>query len=335
MVIDFNLDTWATSLEGPLATVPLNGFALAGVLRAHAGVEGLKSSRATAFVLRSGFLSELSPGLPSEAREHVIARLNNLEWVFQKGNLPAGATPAEVQLPSLARAVVALSEKWPRGRPEREQTAVHRLLALPDRAAWAGNAREEVQACHPPAHELSSNSRGLPFLRWFLHRVLPYPCFLWDSQRIAMRLRLTLDEFIKLRRRKNNLIGQLARAAYRGILSDFLGDRWWAAGIELALWNLTKGDPRDSKKLRRLAGYSDQPPWTDTTDSDIVACLDADLRVLPDPAPSSMAVRIQPDDWPPYADQAWTTLTLAKETPHLRALVLRQDAERLSSVGGK
>ena len=32
------------------------------------------------------------------------------------------------------------------------------------------------------------------------------------------------------------------------------------------------------------------------------------------------AVRLQPDDWPPYAEQAWTTKKLVNKTPRLRAV---------------
>jgi len=39
------------------------------------------------------------------------------------------------------------------------------------------------------------------------------------------------------------------------------------------------------------------------------------------------SVRIRPDDWPSYADQAWTTIEMAKNEPKLRAIVIREDVE--------
>lgn len=41
------------------------------------------------------------------------------------------------------------------------------------------------------------------------------------------------------------------------------------------------------------------------------------------------AVRIQPEDWPPYADQAWTTIELANEISSLQAIVVAEDRLRL------
>jgi hypothetical protein len=42
------------------------------------------------------------------------------------------------------------------------------------------------------------------------------------------------------------------------------------------------------------------------------------------------AVRIRPDDWPPYADQPWTRIELALDEPRLRALVVAEDREKLN-----
>jgi hypothetical protein len=41
-------------------------------------------------------------------------------------------------------------------------------------------------------------------------------------------------------------------------------------------------------------------------------------------------VRFQPDDWPPYAEEAWTTRELASESPRLRTLTVDSDRVLLS-----
>jgi hypothetical protein len=61
-----------------------------------------------------------------------------------------------------------------------------------------------------------------------------------------------------------------------------------------------------------------------------VVCVDADLRPLPTSQKASAAVRIQPDDWPIYADQPWVTLDLARSNPRIAAIVIQQDRDRLN-----
>ena len=62
-----------------------------------------------------------------------------------------------------------------------------------------------------------------------------------------------------------------------------------------------------------------------------VVCVDENYQPLSEACDSTEVVRIQPDDWPPYADLAWTTITLARENPRLSALVLEQDREFIES----
>ena len=45
--------------------------------------------------------------------------------------------------------------------------------------------------------------------------------------------------------------------------------------------------------------------------------------------PVSEALRLQPDDWPPFADDAWGLRELLAESPTLRGLVVPSDRDLL------
>lgn len=328
VLVDFRLDDWPERSEAAsLALKPNNGLALAAVLRSHLHPDNLTAPTPTAFAIRSSFLDELSPGLPPERREHIIARANNLEWAFSKG-APAGADLG-VQCVSLARAVKSLPARWPDPAVGDPLMSACHLLALPRETPWVASAEENIEACRPPIHELSQRNHGLMFLRWLLHRILPYPCFLWDERRLALRLRVSESTLQAL------VAGPFAPALrpyrYEGVLADFLGPRYWGAGVESFLWETTRGRTFDAAALRATLSSIAGSDVTTVAVQEPVTCLDGDLRPAADFAAMKDAVRIQPDDWPPYAQQAWTRLTLAATTPGLAALVVRQDRDRLTA----
>ena len=60
-----------------------------------------------------------------------------------------------------------------------------------------------------------------------------------------------------------------------------------------------------------------------------VVCVNSNYQALDEFYAIGDSVRIRPDDWPLYADQAWTTIELAKSEPKLRSLVMIEDADRL------
>ncbi len=326
VLVDYVLADWPERANaGSISLEPLDGLALASVLRSQ--VEKASPESPTAFALRSAHLDELSGQLPPEPRAHQIARSNNLDWVFPK--VPSGGSASDLaaQITILARAVKALPHSWPVDRPEETRTMVEELMAIPDEP-WAGQAWKDVVGCHPPITELVQRTHGLALLRWLLQRILPYPCFLLDVHHMASRLRVTRRALLAA---LENDLGRLFEPfAYAGVLAGFLGPRWWAAGADRFLWELTDGDTSDPRKVLRLLaekagvtlewGGVDQP----------VICIDADYRPLTEPQELANAVRIRPDDWPPYADQAWTTTELAHANPRLGALVIEADKPKLA-----
>jgi hypothetical protein len=326
VLVDYVLEDWPErDSAGSIGLQPLNGLALAAVLREHACRDFSRESP-TAFAIRSAHLNELSGDLPPEFREHIIAKTHNLEWVFPKTS--SGVVPVIDQITALAGAVHQLPSSWPESTAEEIRDIVNGLLALPDQP-WIVRAQENIEDCHPPLQGLSEASHGLAFLRWLLHSILPYPCFLWDMHYVAARFRVTYASIAQALQQDDDLESLLQPFSYRGILADFLGWRWWRAGIESFVFDLTDGDPFNIELLHDRLASQVRFELEPIEQSQPVVCLDVHYRPLPEFSSIEDAVRVQPDDWPPFADQAWTTVALAKENPPLGAMVVSQDRNRL------
>ncbi len=327
VLVDYRLDNWPERDNAScLGLRPPNGLALAAVFREQ--VQG-DQTQAIAFAVHSAHLPDLSGGLPPEPRQHLIARAHNLEWVFAKTTTRDESRDLAGQVASLASAVQRLPASWLADQPDGRWSIATSLLAVPPDAAWADEAIAGVQDCHPPVHELSERSHGLSFLRWLAQRILPYPCFLWDTHYLSARLRVTHDSLSQALASNTSLTEMLEPCAYKGILHGFLGPRWWRAGIEAFLWAVTEGNPFEVEVLHSALQPLCRDQLRFSEQSQPVVCLDRDYRPLPEDVDIDDAVRIQPDDWPSYADQAWTTIALARDEPSLRALVLSEDRDRV------
>ncbi len=327
VVVDLKLPDWEErGATGVLTTWPDNGQAVIGILRSH--LERLGKTRPTSFALQSSYLDEVWGGLPPEYRAHALAHVLNLEWIFAK-TAAADEVQLSRQLISLARATHTLPSAWPQGDYEATKALVAKLLGLSTRVRWSAQAWEDVERSHPPVHDLVEATNGTVFIRWLLHRILPYPCFLWDEQYLGSRLGL-VAEGLAAAIADNSALHQLESARYGGVLADFLGPRWWRAGIETFLWRITKGASSDLGAVRAaLAATGLDHPALEPGRRTV--CIDESFRPLTTLARPSDAIRIQPDDWPTYADPAWTTLELARRSSKLRALVLSEDRDRLGS----
>jgi hypothetical protein len=322
VLIDYKIDYWPAREEvKQVGLRPLTGVALAAILRDY--VNNLKqNSSPVAFGILSGRIQELSSGLPVEHRRQVLAANNNLEWIFSKSN---SVTVAK-QAVSLADAVSRLPKDWGTGpAPNVARDQLFSLLSLYN-SEWQLRAIEDVERCHPPLHELSEWSHGMAIVRWLLHLILPYPCFLLDSWQLAQRFRIraeSLDHVLE----SEALQKLLTSASYSGILSSFGGQRWWRSGIESILWDATEGRSFDVPALHSYLKTA-APEIEPIAIEDPVICLDenygrAELLSRRD------AVRIQPDQWPSFAEPAWTSIKRAQEVPTLKTLVVEQDRDAL------
>lgn len=326
VLVDYHLDTWQERDQlDALALKPSDGLALASVLRRH--LHDREQASPTAFALYTGKIEKLAHPFPPDYREHALASINNLEWVFQKAKPDTQAMIAS-QILELADAVLALPESWPSGSEDQPMRQLADLLGIRFDDAENELLLEDIEACLPPIHELSQWSHGLAVVRWLLQRVLPFPCFLWDTYRLAARFRIDHEALRTALETGKPLQEKLDICTYKGILANFLGPRWWRSKVESFLWEATGGNSSDVNAVRSAINEAAQEELTLSTPADHpVVCVNTYYQPLDRFYRMEESVRIRPDDWPSYADQAWTTIEMAKNEPKLRAIVIREDVE--------
>ena len=313
-LVDFALEHWRFD-RPEIAEHPNDGVALVAVLRSHCA-----ANRSTAFALLSGKVDGLTGGLPPRSHLHQIARANNVEWVFSK-NDRENAFPLRKQALSLATAMRDSPKAWPRKQPARMRKIVEGLLAVPSET-WRERAWRHVEGCHPPIHELSPPTHAVNLVRWLLHSILPYSTFLWDYRYLAARLRVSPKSMAEALQRDAPLVRGLAPFRYKGLLHDFLGERWWRPGIEHWLWEETKAKSFDRDALKKLTMRLSRRLEPVSMGEPVVA-FDHDLRATDKLIELSDAVELQPDDWPAFADRPYAPHDIVMSDDRLKSLVAK------------
>ena len=278
--------------------------------------------RAIAFAVNSGKVPLIKKDLAGG--DHVLARVHNVEWVFRKEK-----TYDAAQLVDLARAVQQLPEEWP-GDGVKTREAVTKWLALNVDADWAERAWLDIEDCHPPFHGFSVHTRGIAFLRWMLQRILPYPTALTDSMQLAARLRVEPGSLRTALDKSARLRAWLQPAAYGGQLAGFLGPHWWKAGVNALVFELSAGRSGDIDGLQKKVLELGEGALVAVPAAQPVVVIDRNLAPLGALRPIENAVRVQPDDWPPFASPAWMRIADVRDDPSLVSLVLEDDRDRIA-----
>lgn len=319
VLVDLKLEDWqARDKAGSLALQPVNGLALLAVLQ-EAALK-VPSEQPRAFALYTAAIQDVARGLPHQP--HIISRAHNLEWVFEKnGGLGNTLTERARKVASLAAAVCALRTPWPADSPDEAADALSEWLGLPPNVTWHDAAWRAIRLCHPPLHEFAQHTHGVGILQWALHRILPYPTFLLDEAHLAARLRVTLQS-LRSSLEGDSLGGLFSEAEYGGQLQSFLGRRWWRAGVEAELFELTADAPGDLDVLRK-ALKEKVPALEPVAQPRLFPVLDGQFRLKDQLETQDKVVEIVPDDWPPFADEAWA-LREDLEDPRLRAIAVEE-----------
>ncbi|WP_419707714.1 hypothetical protein [Promicromonospora sp. NFX87] len=326
VLIDEFIENWSAreAVSGHLGLFVRDGVALAGVLRA--ALEGRGPSheisptpKNTALVLRTGHLGVLAAGTPAFIRPIAIASRHDLEWVAEKADRATGSAEA---FASLATAAAELPSDW--SNPADPSLQLE-WLDLGERP-WRDEAVAQIELCRPPWSVLAATSAGRRWLAWFMQRVLPFPTFLVDDLRAASYLGLEPHALDELMGGTGPIAELLKGTVYSGQLASFAGRRWWRAGItavkKLALESATGRTADDIARAVILLHGSDlgvlelRHP---------VFQIDADYKVIVEPLEITDAVRLQPDDWPTYADDPWLASDAIGSEPALAALIVIDD----------
>jgi hypothetical protein len=326
VLMDFIIKDWdeRDKLE-QVSLQPQNGLALAAVLREHADTTNNGGHRYTAFAMHSAHIGDISARLHTTNRTpYVVARLNNLEWVFDKADAARFS-----QSVLLAMAVRRVSELWSTEKVVDIDTATTDLLRLGADAAWCERAAEDVVLCQIPLSDFSAGTNGLLFLRWLLHGILPYPTFLLASPWVATRLRISTASLREVMGGKSELARNLAACRYTGLLAEFGGARWWRAAVDEYTWGLRAAGAREPiqfhAELEKRAGIL----LEHVDAASPVVCVDHHLEARDELAAIESTVRLVPDLWPGYADPAYGDVESVSGDAGLRSIVHPFDRDRL------
>jgi len=328
VLIDEFIENWPgrEAVKDEVGLFVRDGVALAGVLRS--GLDGRgpapdasPTPKSTALALRTAHLDVLAAGTPGYIRPMSIANSHDLEWVAEK------VTTTVEALAALASAAAALPGEW--SNPA-EPAAQLQWLALGD-SSWRDGAIAQIELCRPPWSVVAATSAGRRWLSWFLQRILPFPTFLVDDLRAASYLGLKPSALDAVANGASELAELLKGAEYTGQLATFAGRRWWRAGIAavktLAL-ETAEGRMADDIARAVVALHGSELDTLNLRHP--VFQIDADYRVIDEPLEITDAVRLQPDDWPSYADDPWLATASIDVEQALAALIVIDD--RLEAV---
>ena len=329
VLVDHQLDDkeWPARASQPLACRPMNGVALAGIIRGHLETQ-MPSGRRAAVALLSGQLNRLTPGLDAPP-EHVAARACGLDWAFDKNGTTLA--PLSKRIAALADGVRRIPDAWDDDLgADAVRKSVRGLLGLGE-TRWHALALAQAERSHPPIHQLAAWSDGVAFVRWLAQSILAYPTFLVGAHHVAARLGVR-PSWLAPHLGPNRALEKLLRPArYRGLLHDFLGDRWWLAGLDEIIWKESAGTVLERDVIMRwLRRRTRTEP--EALDDASTLVVDERFEFTGEVAPFSECVEVWPDDWPPYADKPWTTVKRAKDVPRLGAVVAPSGLSRLGAT---
>lgn len=329
ILIDYDLtEDWSENQGLSFSNTVPDGLALSSILRRALAKEHDDTWPPIALALYTGKLAELSSPIPASNQEHLLARLHNLEWIFRKEE-----ENVEARVASLATAVAQLPINWPNDPPDAGLVELGELLGIEKTMPGCDQLLEDALNCTPPIHYLSEWSHGLAVIRWVAQRILPYPCFLLDTHYLSARFRVQHSWLKEMLKDSSPLRQKLSSGEYKGILKDFDGPRWWSSVIEKLLRDATGGNSMHEEMIHKWLGEV-AGNRIDRLEFDeyAVVCMTSGyegLAYLHEPVPLSESVRIQPDDWPPYALDAWVRIRDVKDDQSIRVLVRSEDLGKL------
>lgn len=335
VLMDYIIKNWPSrDALDELGLQPPNGLALAAVLREHVDSGTAASDHNyTAFAVHTAHIGDISKRLQTTSKApHIVARLNNLEWAFDKADGTRFAREAV-----LAAGVRSVSSLAAEGAVAGLEELCKRLLGLPGDREWTERALDDVQLCQAPVSALSAGTSGLTFIRWLAHTILPFPTFLWDEHWVALRLRISVKSLRRVLEIDCALARELQALQYEGVLAGFLGTRWWRSAVEQFAWRVRAEGAATAEDFHVALENLAEFPLDRVTFTSPVVCVTRDLAPSEVVESLEKTVRLVPDLWPPYADTAHAEVEQVRKDDELRALVHPLDRQAVDDdqVGEK
>ena len=323
VLVDYRLDSWSERDEQPVSLRPATGMALAVVLREQ--LDRSQEGKLTAFALHTAHLGDIRGRLPAVTAQHVVARMNNLEWVFSKTD-----SKRFDQMVSLAQAIRQMRDCPPDSNDE--TSSAKRLLGMDDLGRSSERCWQDVLDCRVPIHQLATRDYRIPVIRWLLHQVLPYPSFLWAEHWVAGRLRISVDALREVLAGNGDLARDLESMRYSGVLAGFLRDRWWRGALEDYVWDLAGRHRAEEQRLREALNERAAMNLDPIDANPAVVCVDKGLQPTGQFLSPTTAVTLRPDHWPPFADSAWMDAETVRDDAELLSMVNPVDRHRVVSA---
>lgn len=322
VLVDFRIQHWPERANAPaLALRPPNGLAVLTTLQEAA--DELDATRARAYALYTAVIQDVARELVHQP--HIVARAHNLDWIFEKNRVEDPVEERARRVAELAAAVSSLPKDWPGEVSSTATAALHVWLDLQKDVPWSDAAARAVRRCRPPIHEFAEHTLGVGVLRWALHKILPYPTFLLDDAHLAARLRVSLPS-LRAASHSEEFVSVFGSADYKGQLRSFAGRRWWRAGVEHAIFEASADSPGDIRALHevlkaRIPGLECQAVPR------LFAVLGSQFKTKDNLATEEAIVEVRPDDWPPFADEAWALRTDLEDAPELKAVAVEVEED--------
>lgn len=316
------------------STAPLDGLELlerfrARIRRHHA--EGASVPLLTIYSHQIHRLAEQLGECP--VVPYMLARRANVDWVFDKGEPPAGSDPLADQIGEMLRAF-DINMGGSAAGVERQLAT---FLALPGESDWRELALEELLDLRPPLQkDLSPPGARVRLMKWLLQDALPFPgCFV-DLDTVSLRFRVKpMDLAAAIERNPGSqLARRLDGVRYRGPLASFFLPRYWKAGVDFIVWNMTEGRSPANPVVRTtiLDAVGDELPLIDFSDPVLVVSPDS-FVLNGEIASMDDSVQIQTDLWPPTLEPPWIRIADISNDRKLRAMVVSKDRDRISEGG--
>jgi len=279
------------------------------------------------------------------ARRHILAEEVGVEWVAPKLHAESDVVAEMLALADAAAVLRGVSKQLDAADPSNYVGELARTaLKLPQNAEWTRAAVRDVGAWRPPAWSIAKADTRPAALRqqlpvrqdlrsvrsivaWLLRQALPYSSFVVRDRHVAVRLGLSLDTVRAALEADTPFAKRLKRAAYKGVLAEFDGPRWWSAAIDSMTWGLPRQAEARTEALRVLL---DGVPLVELGFADPVVVSDSDLVETDELAPAADCVRAADEHFPTHAPPAWVRIEDARHDKALARKVKLEDQPELA-----